>query len=123
MARSKASLEENIAKIPELHEEFMENVKVTGTGAEFNQQLESAWRTQDFFEFSVLMNRDALNREESCGGHFRVEHQYDDGEAKRDDANYCYVAAWEFKGLNNEPELHKEPLKFENIHLAVRSYK
>jgi len=123
MARSKASLEENIAKIPELHEEFLENVKVTGTGAEFNQQLESAWRTQDFFEFSVLMNRDALNREESCGGHFRTEHQYDDGEAKRDDANYCYVAAWEFKGLKNEPELHKEPLKFENIHLAVRSYK
>jgi succinate dehydrogenase / fumarate reductase, flavoprotein subunit len=123
MARSKASLEENIAKIPELHEEFLQNVKVSGTGAEFNQQLESAWRTQDFFEFSVLMNRDALNREESCGGHFRVEHQYADGEAQRDDANYCYVAAWEFKGLNAEPELHKEPLKFENVHLAVRSYK
>jgi succinate dehydrogenase / fumarate reductase, flavoprotein subunit len=123
MARSKESLEENIAKIPELHEEFLQNVKVTGSGAEFNQQLESAWRTQDFFEFSVLMNRDALNREESCGGHFRVEHQYADGEAQRDDANYCYVAAWEFKGLNTEPELHKEPLKFENIHLAVRSYK
>jgi len=123
MARSKESLEENIAKIPELHEEFLQNVKVTGTGADFNQQLESAWRTQDFFEFSVLMNRDALNREESCGGHFRVEHQYADGEAQRDDANYCYVAAWEFKGLNAEPELHKEPLKFENVHLAVRSYK
>ena len=123
MARSEASLKENLEKIPELHQEFLENVKVTGTGAEFNQQLEAAWRTQDFFEFAPLMVRDALNREESCGGHFRVEHQYDDGEAKRNDADFCYAAAWEYKGENNEPELHKEPLKFENIHLAVRSYK
>jgi succinate dehydrogenase / fumarate reductase flavoprotein subunit len=123
MARSEASLKENLEKIPELYQEFLENVKVSGTGADFNQQLEAAWRTQDFFEFAPLMVRDALNREESCGGHFRVEHQYDDGEAKRNDADFCYVAAWEYKGANNEPELHKEPLKFENIHLAVRSYK
>jgi succinate dehydrogenase / fumarate reductase flavoprotein subunit len=123
MARSKESLEENLKKIPELHQEFLENVKVSGTGAEFNQQLEAAWRTQDFFEFGPLLVRDALNREESCGGHFRVEHQYDDGEAMRNDADFCYAAAWEYKGENNEPELHKEPLKFENIHLAVRSYK
>ncbi len=123
MARSKESLEENLKKIPELHQEFLQNVKVTGTGAEFNQQLEAAWRTQDFFEFGPLLVRDALNREESCGGHFRVEHQYDDGEAKRNDADFCYAAAWEYKGENKEPELHKEPLKFENIHLAVRSYK
>lgn len=123
MARSDASLKENLAKIPALRDEFWQNVKVSGTGAEFNQDLENASRTADFFEFAELMCRDALHREESCGGHFRTEHQYDDGEAKRDDANYCYVGAWEFKGINNEPELHKEPLKFENVHLAVRSYK
>ena len=123
MARSKDSLEENLKKIPELREEFWQNVKVTGTGSEFNQDLENASRTADFFEFAELMCRDALHREESCGGHFRVEHQYDDGEAKRNDADFCYAGAWEFKGVNNEPELHKEPLKFENVHLAVRSYK
>ena len=123
MARSDASLKENLKKIPALREEFWKNVKVTGTGAEFNQQLENAGRTADFLEFAELMCRDALHREESCGGHFRTEHQYDDGEAKRDDANFCYAGAWEFKGVNSEPELHKEPLKFENVHLAVRSYK
>ena len=123
MARSDASLKENLKKIPALREEFWQNVKVTGTGAEFNQQLENAGRTADFLEFAELMCRDALHREESCGGHFRVEHQYDDGEAKRNDADFCYAGAWEFKGINNEPELHKEPLKFENVHLAVRSYK
>ena len=123
MARSKESLEKNLKKIPALKEEFWQNVKVTGTGAEFNQQLENAGRTADFLEFGELMCRDALHREESCGGHFRVEHQYDDGEAKRDDANFCYVGAWEFKGSKKEPELHKEPLKFDNVHLAVRSYK
>ncbi len=123
MARSKESLETNLTKIPALRDEFWQNVKVSGTGAEFNQDLENASRTADFFEFAELMCRDALHREESCGGHFRTEHQYDDGEAKRDDANFCYVGAWEFKGINNEPELHKEPLKFENVHLAVRSYK
>ena len=123
MARSKETLEENLAKIPALREEFCQNVKVSGTGPEFNQDLENAGRTADFLEFGELMCRDALHREESCGGHFRTEHQYDDGEAKRDDANYCYVGAWEFKGINNEPEMHKEPLKFDNVHLAVRSYK
>jgi succinate dehydrogenase / fumarate reductase flavoprotein subunit len=123
MARSDASLNENLKKIPALREEFWQNVKVSGTGAEFNQDLENAGRTADFLEFGELMCRDALHREESCGGHFRVEHQYDDGEAKRNDADFCYAGAWEFKGLNNEPELHKEPLKFENVHLAVRSYK
>jgi succinate dehydrogenase / fumarate reductase flavoprotein subunit len=123
MARSDASLNENLKKIPALREEFWQNVKVSGTGAEFNQDLENAGRTAEFLEFGELMCRDALHREESCGGHFRVEHQYDDGEAKRNDADFCYAGAWEFKGLNNEPELHKEPLKFENVHLAVRSYK
>ena len=123
MARSKESLSEAIAKIPAIREEFWKNVKVSGTGAEFNQQLENASRTADFLEFGELIARDALHRDESCGGHFRVEHQYADGEAKRNDADYAYAAAWEFKGIDKEPELHKEPLKFENIHLAVRSYK
>lgn len=123
MARSEASLKEAIAKIPAIREEFWKNVKVSGTGAEFNQQLENAGRTADFLEFAELFARDALHRNESCGGHFRVEYQTDDGEAQRDDANYCYAAAWEFKGVGSEPEMHKEPLKFENVHLAVRSYK
>ena len=123
MARSKESLTEAIAKIPAIREEFWKNVKVSGNGKDFNQQLENAGRTADFLEFAELLARDALHRNESCGGHFRVEYQYEDGEAKRDDANYCYSAAWEFKGVDKEPELHKEPLKFENVHLAVRSYK
>ncbi|MBI1920381.1 MAG: fumarate reductase/succinate dehydrogenase flavoprotein subunit [Geobacter sp.] len=123
MARTKESLEENIKKIPALREEFWQNVKVTGSGAELNQQLENAGRTADFFEFAELLCRDAHHRNESCGGHFRAEYQSEDGEAQRDDANYCYVGAWEFKGVDKEPELHKEPLKFENVHLAVRSYK
>ncbi|OIP34916.1 MAG: succinate dehydrogenase flavoprotein subunit [Deltaproteobacteria bacterium CG2_30_66_27] len=123
MARSEKSLTAAIAKIPAIREEFWKNLKVSGTGAEMNQQLENAGRTADFLEFGELIARDALHRNESCGGHFRVEHQYADGEAKRDDANYAYAAAWEFKGVDKEPELHKEPLKFENIHLAVRSYK
>jgi succinate dehydrogenase / fumarate reductase flavoprotein subunit len=123
MARSKESLETNLKKIPALREEFWKNVKVTGTGADLNQDLENAGRTADFLEFGEVLCRDALHREESCGGHFRVEHQYPDGEAMRDDANFCYVGAWEYKGDAKEPELHKEPLKFENVHLAVRSYK
>ncbi len=123
MARSEQSLTEALEKLPAIRAEFHENVKVTGTGAELNQQLENAGRTADFLEFAELLARDALHRNESCGGHFRVEHQYPDGEAKRDDANFAYAAAWEFKGVGKEPELHKEPLKFENVHLAVRSYK
>jgi succinate dehydrogenase / fumarate reductase flavoprotein subunit len=123
MARSEASLTAAIKKIPAIREEFWKNVKVTGAPGETNQQLENAGRTADFLEFSELLARDALHRNESCGGHFRVEHQYPDGEAKRDDANFTYTAAWEFKGVGKEPELHKEPLKFENVHLAVRSYK
>jgi succinate dehydrogenase / fumarate reductase, flavoprotein subunit len=123
MARSKESLNEALKRIPEIREEFWSNVKITGVGEEFNQQLENAGRLADFLEFGELLAKDALDREESCGGHFRVEHQYDDGEAKRDDENFCYAAAWEFKGAGKEPELHKEPLKFDNVHLAVRSYK
>ena len=123
MARSKESLTEALKQIPVLREEFWNNVKVTGSGAELNQQLENAGRVADFLEFGEVLTRDALHREESCGGHFRVEHQLPDGEAKRNDADFSYVGAWEFKGVDKEPELHKEPLKFETIHLAVRSYK
>ncbi|TGU71103.1 fumarate reductase/succinate dehydrogenase flavoprotein subunit [Geomonas terrae] len=123
MARSEETLKDAIKRIPALREEFWKNVKVTGKGEELNQQLENAGRVADFLEFGELMAKDALHRNESCGGHFRVEHQMPDGEAKRDDENYCYVGAWEFKGVDKEPELHKEPLTFENVHLAVRSYK
>ncbi|RNC70983.1 MAG: fumarate reductase/succinate dehydrogenase flavoprotein subunit [Desulfuromonadales bacterium] len=123
MARSEASCKEAIKKIPEIREEFWKNVNVTGGPGEFNQQLENAGRVADFLEFAELMARDALYRDESCGGHFRVEHQMPDGEAKRDDEKFCHAAAWEFKGTNKEPELHIEPLKFENVHLAIRSYK
>jgi succinate dehydrogenase / fumarate reductase flavoprotein subunit len=123
MARSEQSLKDALKEIPALREEFWKNVKVPGSGSDLNQQLENAWRVADFLEFAELLTRDALHRNESCGGHFRVEHQLPDGEARRDDDNYCYSAAWEFKGMGSEPELHKEPLSFENIHLAVRSYK
>ncbi len=123
MARSEQSLTHALETIPTIREEFWKNLKVTGSGEQVNQQLENAGRTADFIEFAELLARDALHRKESCGGHFRVESQYPDGEAKRDDANFCYAAAWEFKGVGKESELHKEPLKFENVHLAVRSYK
>jgi succinate dehydrogenase / fumarate reductase flavoprotein subunit len=123
MARSDASLKEALKLIPALRDEFWKNVKVVGTNEQFNQELENAGRLADFFEFAEILAKDALNREESCGGHFRTEHQTDDGEAMRNDEDFCYVAAWEFKGAGVEPELHKEPLKFENVKLAVRSYK
>jgi succinate dehydrogenase / fumarate reductase, flavoprotein subunit len=123
MARHEESLKEALKDIPVLRQEFWQDVKVTDSGNELNQQLENAWRVADFLEFADLLTGDALHRNESCGGHFRVEHQMTDGEARRDDENYCYVAAWEFKGVGHEPELHKEPLLFENVPLAVRSYK
>jgi succinate dehydrogenase / fumarate reductase flavoprotein subunit len=123
MARSKESLEHALKRIPEIREDFWNNVKVVGTNEQFNQELENAGRLADFLEFAEILTKDALNREESCGGHFRVEHQTADGEAMRNDDDFCYVAAWEFKGTGVEPELHKEPLKFENVKLAVRSYK
>ncbi len=123
MARNDASLNHALKRIPEIREEFWNNVNVTGEAGELNQQLENAGRLADFLEFAEMMTKDALHREESCGGHFRTEHQTEDGEAMRDDENFCYVGAWEFKGVGKEPELHKEPLKFENVKLAVRSYK
>jgi len=123
MERSRESLTEALSKIPGIREEFRDNLKVPGSGKEYNPQLENAGRAGDFIEFAELLCLDALHRNESCGGHFRVEHQYGDGEAKRDDANFCYSAAWGFKGDGAPPELHKEPLRFENVHLMVRSYK
>jgi succinate dehydrogenase / fumarate reductase, flavoprotein subunit len=123
MGRSKENLTEALTRIPEIREEFWRNLKVSGTELEVNQQLENAGRTLDFIEFADLLCRDALNRDESCGAHFRVEHQFDDGEAKRDDENFSYVAAWGFKGDGVPPELHKEPLEFNLVKPAVRSYK
>ena len=123
MARNEQSLKEALKVIPEMREEFWKNVKVVGSGAAFNQQLENAGRTADFIEFAELFAKDALYRDESCGGHFRTEHQTEDGEAKRNDEDFCHVAAWEFTGIGKAPELHIEHLKFDNVELAVRSYK
>jgi succinate dehydrogenase / fumarate reductase flavoprotein subunit len=123
MARSAEGLRTALGRIPALREEFWADVGVPGTGEALNQSLERAGRVADFFELAELMCRDALHREESCGGHFRVEHQTEDGEAKRDDERFCYVAAWEWGGEGREPVLHRERLEFENVHLATRSYK
>jgi succinate dehydrogenase / fumarate reductase, flavoprotein subunit len=122
MARSAEGLTKARAMIQELRKEFWSDVRVPGSANEFNPEFDKAGRVADFIELGELMVVDALNRNESCGGHFRVEYQ-DQGEAKRDDANYAYVAAWEFKGVEADPILHKEELKFENIQLQVRSYK
>jgi succinate dehydrogenase / fumarate reductase, flavoprotein subunit len=123
MARNAAGLQEALARIPELREEFWRNVNVPGSDVELNQALEKAGRVADFLELGELMCRDALHREESCGGHFREEYQTDDGEARRDDERFAYVAAWEYTGDLQSPRLHKEPLEFEYVHLAQRSYK
>ncbi len=120
MARNKAGLTEAITKIAALREEFWKDVRVPG---EFNQELEKASRLADFLELGELMARDALMREESCGGHFREEHQTEEGEAKRDDDKFKYVAVWEYKGAKEAPVMHKEDLVFENIKVAQRNYK
>ena len=123
MARNKSGLEEAIRKIPELREEFWSNLNVPGENASINQSLELAGRVADFLEFGELMCRDALQREESCGGHFREEHQTAEGEAKRDDENFAFVGAWEYKGDQKEPQLHKESLEYEEVKMTQRSYK
>jgi succinate dehydrogenase / fumarate reductase flavoprotein subunit len=123
MARTAQGLEEGLRKIPALREEFWQDVKIPGSGAELNQSLEVAGRVADFLELGELMCRDALAREESCGGHFREEHQTEDGEAKRDDERFCHVAVWEYAGPDQTPRRHEEPLVFENVKLATRSYK
>jgi succinate dehydrogenase / fumarate reductase flavoprotein subunit len=122
MARTAEGLRTALEKIPALREEFWRDVRVTGTGEELNQALEKAGRVADFLEFGELMCIDALHREESCGGHFREEYQ-DDGEARRNDDAFGYVAAWEYTGDTAAPRLHREPLAFENVQLATRSYK
>ena len=123
MARDRDGLQMALKRIPELREEFWNNLLVPGAADFANPELEKAGRVADFMEFAELLCLDALHREESCGGHFRTEHQYDDGEAKRDDANFCYAAAWEYTSDFARPKLNKEDLQFEEVHLAVRSYK
>ncbi|MEK7404743.1 MAG: fumarate reductase/succinate dehydrogenase flavoprotein subunit [Acidobacteriota bacterium] len=123
MARNAAGLESALKKIPELREQYWGSVNVLGSNEEFNQALERAGRVADYFELAELICRDALMRDESCGGHFRDEHQTEDGEALRNDAEYAHVAAWEFTGVGSKPVLHKEPLNFEYVKPAVRSYK
>ena len=123
MARNKKGLNEAIEEIHELREDFWKNVKVTGELNELNPELEKAGRVADFLELGELFAKDALEREESCGGHFREEHVTEDGEAKRDDKNYAYVAAWEYTGKPSEAILHKEDLEFKDIELKTRSYK
>jgi succinate dehydrogenase / fumarate reductase flavoprotein subunit len=122
MARSRQSLEKALSEIPVLRDEFYKDVKVLGEHESLNQSLEKAGRVADFMEFAELLCIDALHREESCGGHFRVEHQTEEGEALRNDDDFSYVAAWEFTGVDSKPELHKETLEFEYVHLAQRSY-
>jgi succinate dehydrogenase / fumarate reductase, flavoprotein subunit len=123
MARNEAGLTKALAEIPALREEFHQDVRVLGSGDSINSSLEKAGRVADFFELAELMCRDALHREESCGGHFREEHQTEEGEAKRDDDNFAFVSAWEWQGVTAEPALHKEALEFENVKLTQRSYK
>lgn len=123
MARSDASLREALQRIPALREEFWKNVKVSGETGNMNMELERAGRVADFLEFGELLCLDALERKESCGGHFRIEHQEADGEAKRDDEHFAYVAAWQFQGAGKAPLLHKEPLVYEEVHMSTRSYK
>ncbi len=123
MARTKESLNKAIVEIQALRKEFWKDVKVVGRENDFNVELEKALRLADFLELGELIARDALNREESCGGHFRVEHQTEEGEAKRDDENFVYAAVWEYKGEDQVPELTKEPLNFEFVHPAQRNYK
>jgi len=123
MARNDKGLREALQLLPALREEFWKNVNVTGENEEMNQALERAGRVADFIELGELICRDALERDESCGCHFREEHVTEDGECKRNDEKFAYAAAWEFKGIGNASALHKEPLTYEEIHLATRSYK
>jgi len=123
MERTKEGLETALREIPALYDEFKTDLKVTGGSDSLNQTLEKAGRVEDFFELGMLMCRDALDRNESCGGHFRAEYQTDDGEALRDDENYCHVSAYEWTGDPMKPHLNVEPLEFETVHLATRSYK
>jgi succinate dehydrogenase / fumarate reductase flavoprotein subunit len=123
MSRTAEGLKFALGKIPEMREQFWRDVRVLGSADELNQSLEKAGRVADYFELAELICLDALDREESCGGHFREEHQTPEGEALRNDKDYTYVAAWEFRGVGERPALHKEPLEFEYVHPTQRSYK
>ncbi|MCF8040010.1 MAG: fumarate reductase/succinate dehydrogenase flavoprotein subunit, partial [Desulfohalobiaceae bacterium] len=123
MARSRESLLRALDEIPRLRREFWENVNLSGAADGLNQELEKALRVADFLEFGELLTHDALAREESCGGHFRVEYQTEEGEAKRNDQEFSHVSAWEYRGRDIKPEMHREPLVFENVQPSVRSYK
>jgi succinate dehydrogenase / fumarate reductase flavoprotein subunit len=123
MGRTEGGLKAALQKLPELREQFHADLCLPGSGDDVNQTLELAGRVGDFLELGELMCLDALERRESCGGHFREEWQTEDGEAKRDDENFCHVAAWEYQGEGQAPKRHQEELKFENVHLATRSYK
>ena len=123
MARDKEGLIGAIKDVQDLRKEFWNNLRVVGDDAGLNQELERAGRVADFMEFGELLCRDALIREESCGGHFRTEYQTEEGEATRNDDDYSFVSVWEYKGDEKEPELHKEPLVYEEVELATRSYK
>jgi succinate dehydrogenase / fumarate reductase flavoprotein subunit len=123
MGRNATGLKKALKLIPELRERFWKDVKITGADLDMNIELEKAGRVVDFLELGELMARDALHRTESCGGHFRQEHQTEEGEAKRNDTKFSYVAAWEYKGAKKAPALHKEPLKFEYVKPSQRSYK
>jgi succinate dehydrogenase / fumarate reductase flavoprotein subunit len=123
MARSKEGLETALRKIPELREAFWRDVRVPGSAATLNQSLEHAGRVADFLEFGELMCHDALTRDESAGGHFRVEHQTPEGEARRNDEDFAFVSVWEFEGVGEPPKLHRERLAFEYVPLSQRSYK
>jgi succinate dehydrogenase / fumarate reductase flavoprotein subunit len=123
MARTEVGLQKVLSEIPALRDEFWRDVSVPGTNDYMNQSLEYAGRVADYLEFAEVMALDALERAESCGGHFREESQTPEGEALRDDENFAHVAAWEFTGVGTAPVLHREKLDFENVHPSQRSYK
>jgi len=123
MARTEAGLADAVTKVRALRDEFWRELRIPGEPSNVNKELELALRLADYMEFAELLAIDAQQRRESCGCHFREEHQTEDGEAKRNDAEYSYVAAWEFRGVGEPPVLHKEPLTFENVSLSQRSYK
>ena len=123
MSRSEQGLMDALARIPELREEFYRDVAAPGRHEDLNIALEHTGRVADFLEFAEVMCHDALTRDESCGAHFRVEHQTEQGEAQRNDEEYCHVSAWEFNGVDSAPLLHIEPLELKTVELAVRNYK
>jgi succinate dehydrogenase / fumarate reductase flavoprotein subunit len=123
MSRSAAGLQETIDAIPAMKQAFYKDLSLPGSDADYNKALEQAGRVADFFELGDLMARDALERKESCGGHFREEMQTEEGEALRDDENFCHVAAWEYQGPDAPPKRHVEQLNYESVQLTTRSYK